>query len=89
MRLLRGGGLVEDEFLYFHFQKRKFATPEEAIGSENFWLANNGVVAKNGPACAEDVDKYNAFSTLREAEAKLAHERFIWGRRFNKYVFRK
>lgn len=86
---LRGGGLVEDEFLYFHFQKRGFATPEEAIGSGSFWLANNGCDAKVGPASIDDVDQYNMFSPLREVEAGLAHERFVWGRRFNKYVLHR
>lgn len=84
-----GGCLVEDEFLYFHFQKRDFATPEEVIGSGSFWLANNGCVPKRGPAGIEDVDRYNAFSPLREAEAEIARERFVWGRRFNKYVFHR
>jgi len=87
--LLGGGGLVEDEFLYFHFQKRDFATPEEIIGSGSFWLANNGCVPKRGPAGIEDVDRYNAFSPLREARGRIARERFVWGRRFNKYVFHR
>ena len=87
--IARGGGLVEGEFLYFHFQKRKFATPEEAIGSGSFWLANNGCDAKIGPASVDDVDRHNMFSPLREGEVGLAHERFVWGRRFNKYVLHR
>lgn len=86
---IAGGGVIEEEFLYFHFQKRKFVTQKEDIDSGAFWLSNNGCIAKSGPIWSEDVDRYNAFSPLREVEMGIAHEHYIWNRRFNKYVLHK
>lgn len=89
MRLQRGGGLVEDELLYLHFQKREYATPQDVIDSGRFWLSNNGCLPMEGPIHAADVDLYNRFSPLREVEAAARKEQFIWSRRFKKYVLHR
>lgn len=83
------GGISREEFLYFHFQKRDFATPQDVIDTGRFYLTNDGCVAKDGGTSPEDIDRYNRLSSIRDLEAATRKERFIWERRFNKYVLHK
>lgn len=87
--LAEGGKLRRDEFIYLHFQKRNFYTPDNIIRMNSFYLTNDGCVPKAGTVSVQNLDRYNQFSQKREKEFRQQEKKFIWKRRINKYLFHR
>ena len=79
----------QQEFLYFHFQKRQFNTPEDVLSSNCFYLTNDGCVVKQGPTAENDIEKYNVLSPEKDKELERKRKQYLLRRRINKYVFHR
>ena len=83
-------GLRKDEFIYAHFQKRSFSTPIDVIKTDSFYLSNNGCIAKNSDLVSSDkIVLYNQSSKVKELCVSYSKFKYIWKRRFNKYLLKK
>lgn len=65
-------GIVTEEFLYIHFQKRpNFEIPDDVWNGNAFYITPNGFVAKRGEVTAEDIDATNPYPGARKERWEL------------------
>ncbi len=81
-----------DTFNYLHFQKRnledKFGLSEN---TESFFITNKGFVSKElgFNVTVEQINQLNPYSLFKEIEKRLSYFKFIWIRRFKKYILNR
>jgi hypothetical protein len=89
---LDNGKIIYKEFNYFHFQKRKYDIP--FLNMENvdaFFLDNEGISIKEPGmnVTVQQIAEHNLKSKKKEIKFYLKKQKFIWKRRFRKYLLRK
>lgn len=81
-----------DEFNYLHFQKRDlpihFNVNDDLTA---FFITRNGFIPKQFGfnVGLDDIKKYNNASLFGELKKRFQYKRFIWHRRWNKYLRHK
>lgn len=82
-----------EDFNYLHFQKRNLSLDllDNIELSNSFYISKKGFVPKveGFNVSLNDIKILNGFSIFRETERRIAYHRFIWKRRFNKYILKK
>lgn len=83
--------LSNSEYIYFHFQKRKYIVPNNIQSCNDFLYLTNDECLEEPKIVNNvcDIDKYNKFSSSQQINFYLKKEIFIWRRRFNKYILKK
>ena len=83
--------LLTREYIYFHFQKRKYRVPKNIQSCNDFLYLTNDKCLEGSKLVNDicNIDKYNQFSSSKQVIFYLKKEIFIWKRRFNKYILKK
>ncbi|MBR6208114.1 MAG: hypothetical protein IKQ69_03870 [Oscillospiraceae bacterium] len=56
----RNGRFIDEEFLYIHIKKRRYAVPsEEVLRADSFYITPDSFAVKNGPVTGRDFRIYN------------------------------
>lgn len=63
----RGGSVVDEEFLYVHFQKRSYAAElVKAEAGEGFYFGSEGFMPMRGQSPNDAIDEVNPYDPVRE-----------------------
>lgn len=87
---VRSEKIVKNEYLYIHFQKRNYQIFEN-IDKYNdvLYLTNSKCIKGIESINKNNIDKFNAFSNIKQFELIIKKINFVWKRRFKKYILRK